>query len=227
MHENFFSSALLKLCWLGPNASGWNLGFIRCCLRKNTYASSRKHGKQKQGLGLLCGDRLLQVSWKRNDVKLQKKSPSVLFSIWCHYGDRVCAYFLDYWPVPSVSSLWENACLQMSSGSHLITLIPLLGSALLAFFLKMPLDPQSHIGTLSKHNGNGVYFRKSSFLACVRTQRLTVLCRVTAIDILFLTLIFFFSQTASPICSVSVVYVFLHRFSNYFGNKAEHKQGDK
>lgn len=44
-------------------------------------------------------------------LNFKKKSPSVLFSIWCHYGDRVCAYFLDYWPVPSASSLWENACL--------------------------------------------------------------------------------------------------------------------
>lgn len=42
-YEKSFSSALLKQRWLGQNASGWNLGFIRCCLRKNTYGSSRKH----------------------------------------------------------------------------------------------------------------------------------------------------------------------------------------
>lgn len=33
--------------------------------------------------------------------------------------------------------------------SHLIILTPLLDSALLAFFLEVPLDPQSNIGTLA------------------------------------------------------------------------------
>lgn len=66
----------------------------------------------RNGLGLLFGGRLLIDSWKQNDFKLKKnKKLSVLFSIWCHYGDSVCASFLDSWPVPSASSLWENVCL--------------------------------------------------------------------------------------------------------------------
>lgn len=38
--------------------------------------------------------------------------------------------------------------------SHLIILLPFLGSELLEFFLKVPLDPQSKIGTVSKHRRN-------------------------------------------------------------------------
>lgn len=38
-----FPSALLKILWFGQNVSGCKLGFIRCCLRKNTYGSSIKH----------------------------------------------------------------------------------------------------------------------------------------------------------------------------------------
>lgn len=220
-----FSSALLKLRWLGPNASGWNLGFIRCCLRKNTYASSRKDWKQKQGLGLLFGDRLLKVSWKQNDFKLQKNYQfdflfGVIMVIVFVPISWTTGLFLQHPPFGKMYAFQMLPC-----GSHLIILIPLLGSALLAFFLKMPLDPQSHIGTLSKHSRNWVCFRKSSFPA--KCQRLTFLCPVTAIDILFLTLIFSSLKITFPICSISVVCVFLYMFSNYLGNKAEYKQRDK
>lgn len=112
-------------------------------------------------------------------------------------------------------------------GSHFIILIPLLDSALLAFFLKMPLDPQSHIGTLSKYSRNWVYFRKSSFLAKCQDPKayIFVFCHCQRYFISYPH--FLFTQIASPICSISVVCMFLYVFSNYLGNKAEYKQIDK
>ena len=39
------------------------------------------------------------------------KNIIILFYIWLEYGDHVCLYFPDSWPVPSVVFLWENATL--------------------------------------------------------------------------------------------------------------------
>lgn len=54
--------------------------------------------------------------------------------------------FLQYFSFGKMYAFQVLPC-----SSHLIILIPLLGSARLDFFLTVPLGPQSNIETLSKH----------------------------------------------------------------------------
>lgn len=110
----------------------------------------------RNGLGLLFGGRLLIVSWKQNDFKLKKKTSyqfyflfGVIMVIVSVPLSWTPGLFLQHLPFGKMYAFQMLPC-----GSHLIILIPLLDSALLAFFLKMPLDPQSHIETLSKYSRN-------------------------------------------------------------------------
>lgn len=112
--------------------------------------------------GLFFGVRLLKVSWKQNNFKLLKNYPFYFLFIvnmvivvvpisW------TTDLFLQYFLFGKTYAFQRLPC-----GSHRIILIPLLGPALLAAFLKVPLDSQSQIGTPGKHTRNRACFRRPS-----------------------------------------------------------------
>lgn len=110
-NEKSFSSSLLKLrC--RQNASGWIPSFIWCRLRGNTSGQFKKALETETGFW----DGGWESDWKDHGNKtifnFFKKLPFG-FDVWLQYGygDRVCSYFLDNWPFPSIFFLWENRSL--------------------------------------------------------------------------------------------------------------------
>lgn len=102
----------------------------------------------------------MNVSWKQNNCKFLKIFHFIFglnMVIMFVCISWTTGLFLRYFSFGKMYSFQILPC-----RSHLIILIPLLGSVIFAFFLKMLLVPQSNRRTLSNHGGDQVYFRKYS-----------------------------------------------------------------
>lgn len=158
MHAKSFLSTLLKLCWLGQNASGWNLGFIGATWGKTL--SSGKHWKQKQGFEVVIWSQTQVYHGNKRILNLKKVFyflfgfNMVIMSVPVSFTTGL---YLQYF-----SSGKQYAFQMPPWSSHLIILIPLLGKATTAF-LKVRWDLQSNTGTPSKHGRNWAWDRKYSF----------------------------------------------------------------